>query len=238
MQKNLIILILLFVSVHAFSQMSIGYRYGIGSHGAYFEPTTLQTYQVGYTRASHGLVFIYNSEKNVGLQIEANYAQKGWREESKTSVDTFYTRNLDYLEIPFYSHFEIGHGMLRPTINVGPYIAWQLNDSYDQHGFEDQLENSFYEHYDQETRTFGYGIKAAVGLRLHLGKISIFGEARYDIEIAGSRDIFIDRPDDIKASRLTEISGVFGIQWNIVPQKESEIKEGYKPKEDIYLNDY
>jgi hypothetical protein len=52
--------------------------------------------------------------------------------------------------------------------------------------------------------------------------------------VAGGRDIFIDRPNGIQASRLKEIGGSFGILWHIIPQKKPEIKPGYTPKQDIF----
>lgn len=245
MQKLVFILLFLLITVVSKAQLSVGYRYGIGSHGVNFLPEYLETFQIGYVRSSHGLSFTYNNEKNAGFQIELNYAEKGWKEEFENSPDTFYIRDIEYLEIPLFSHFEIGHRMLRPTVVFGPYFGWKLNESYTQNGFDGLLASDL-PHYVEEIRSLDFGIKVGVGLKLNLGRFAVFGEVRYDLEMVGSRDIFSDKPsfiisektEEISISRLTEISGVFGIMWHILPQKEKTVGEGYTPKEDVYLNDY
>ena len=40
------------------------------------------------------------SEKNLGLIIELNYAQKGWKEEFDEESDYEYGRQLQYVELP------------------------------------------------------------------------------------------------------------------------------------------
>ncbi len=235
MQKTLLIILLIITSLSVKSQFSVGYRYGIGTHGVNLEPPTLKKYQTNYTRSSHGLVIAYNNMNNAGIQLEINFAQKGWKEVIDTVPDSFFTRNLDYIEIPIYSHFEIGHRMLRPTILFGPYIAWQINDFWKSNGFDDQFTNDNYPHYTLETRKLDFGLKIGAGLRLNINKrFAVFAEVHYDLEIAGGRDIFIDRPDNITVSRLTETSGVFGILWHIKPQKKQEELKGYTPKENLY----
>jgi len=239
MHKLLIFVFLLLFTLTAHGQFSVGYKYGIGSHGVTLEPQALQEFQVPFILSSHGVVIAYNNVNNAGLQLEINLAQKGWKEEIDTIAGTFFKRNLDYIEIPIFAHFEIGNRMLRPTINAGPYIGWKINDTWDSNGFEDQLANEAYNHYLQKIRTVDLGIKVAVGLRLNINKhFAIFSEVRYDFEIAGGSDIFIDRVGGISISRLTETSGVFGILWHIIPQKILEEKKGYKPKEDLYEVEY
>ncbi len=235
MQKTLIIILLIITSLSVKSQLSVGYRYGMGTHGVNLDPGSLEKYQTSYNRSSHGLIFTYNNMNNAGIQLEVNFAKKGWKEVIDSVPGSFFTRDLDYIEIPVYSHFEIGHRMLRPVIIAGPYLAWQINDSWESNGFDDQLANKNYPHYTQETRKLDFGLKIGAGLRLNIGKrFAVFGEVHYDLEIAGGRDIFIERPEDIYVSRLTETSGVFGILWHIMPQKKQEELKGYKPKENLY----
>lgn len=239
MRKATLIIFLLSLGYGAIAQISIGYRAGLGNYGINLEPATLNKYQEPYQRFNHGFVFCYTNEGNAGIQVEVNYAQKGWQEYLSTAQDSFYRRNLDYIEIPIYSHFEMGYKKIRPFINVGPYFAWQINDSYTHYGFDDQLVSEAYVHYKQESNGFDFGLKISVGLRYNItNRLAIYGEATYDLEIAGGKDIFKDRPDDISASRLTETSGAFGVLWHIKPQKLKVNKKGYTPKEDLYDVEY
>lgn len=239
MRKLIIFVSFIIFTCTTYGQFSIGYKYGIGAHGLTLEPGTLQKFQVPYILSNHGLVIAFNNVNNAGLQLEVNFAQKGWKEEIDTIQGTFFERKLDYIEIPFYARFEIGKRMLRPVIIAGPYVAWRINDSWESKGFDDQLADPAYNHYIQEAREVDLGLKLGLGLRLNITKqFAIFGEVRYDTEIAGGRDIFIDRPDRISVSRLTETSGAFGVLWHIIPQKVLEEKKGYKPKEDLYDVEY
>ncbi|HPR32109.1 MAG TPA: porin family protein [Prolixibacteraceae bacterium] len=75
---------------------------------------------------SGGIVFIYYSEPNLGLQMELNYSQRGW---AKGITDSLvYRRRLDYLEFPFLSHFDIGRKKFHFTITAGPSISYLLAD--------------------------------------------------------------------------------------------------------------
>lgn len=223
----------------AISQFSVGYRFGIGNHGVNFEPGTLEKNQKPYLRSSHGIVVVFNNMNNAGLQLEVNFAQKGWFEKIDTLENTFFKRQIDYIEIPIYSHFEIGRRMLRPIIIAGPYLGFKTNDKSEYNNFDEQISRTKFNHYIQKVRNIDLGIKAGLGLRLNIGKnLGIFAEVHYDLEIVGGQDIFIEKPDKISASRLTEVSGVFGILWHIVPQKKKEKVEGYTPKEHLYDDDF
>ena len=249
MQKVTLFLILVVVCTSLKAQFSVGVRQGYSAHGVYFEPG-LEKYQVPYYRLNTGLVISFNNVNNVGLQTEFNYAQKGWMEQD-SSIETqnnfkergdtltrypYFKRNINYLEVPFFSHFEIGQGKVRLIILAGPYLAFKLSESIDTANFSHIWNEAHkYKHYEQEIRDVSYGIKLGLGLRYNITpRLGIFMDARYDLQIAGGRDIFIDRPNGIVASRLKEIGGSFGIFWHIIPQTKPEIKAGYTPKQDIF----
>ncbi len=234
MRKIFLILFTSILALNISAQLSVGLRQGYGSHGVNFDPNELVKYQVPYYLPNTGLVIVYNNTNNVGLQAEINYAQKGWQEKD-TIQGPYFKRNITYLEIPIYSHWEIGYGKVRPLIFAGPYIGIKLNESTDSANFSRLwYDESVYVQYDQEIRDLHYGIKLGLGLRYNItSRLGIFIDVRYDLEIAGSRDIFIDRPDGIDASRLEELSGSFGIIWHIMPQPKKIIIKGYTPKEDL-----
>jgi len=235
MIKHILVLFFLYSAFLAKAQFSIGIREGYGTNGLYLEPPTLTDFQVDYWQPSTGLVLIFNNNKNAGLQLEINYAQKGWKEHVKEIPGSSYIRSLTYLEVPVFGHWEIGYYKVRPIIFAGPYFAWKLKESSQSTLFDTIFNNAAYNHYYQDIRKLNYGLKVGIGLRYNItNRLAVFVDGRYNLQIAGGRDIFIDRPDGIQASRLTEMSGTFGIVWHMIPQKKPEVKEGYTPKEDLY----
>lgn len=236
MQKVILFLLLAILTLSVKAQFSVGVRQGFGAQGIYLEPAYTEKYQVPFYKSNTGLVMIINNTNNTGLQMELNYAQKGWHEEDSTVTGSSFTKTINYIEVPFFSHFEIGYGKVRPIIFAGPYLAFKLNESTDSANFSHiWYENSGYAQYDQEIKNIDFGIKLGLGLRYNITpRFGIYIDARYDLQIAGGRDIFIDRPDEIQASRLKEISGTFGILWHIIPQKEKEVIKGYTPKENLF----
>lgn len=224
------------VALSSNAQFSVGVRGGFGAHGVYFEHPSMNNYQEPFYRANGGFVLIYNNDNNAGLQTEINYSQKGWQELPVTKKDSFFYREINYLEIPFFSHFEMGFGKVRPIIFGGPYIGWKLSEKTDSLNWGHLwYPEHRYLHYEQDIRDLDYGIKLGLGLRYNINnRFAIYIDARYDLQMAGGRDIFKDHPNDIQASRLTEISGSFGILWHLIPQKRKEEKKGYVPKEDLF----
>lgn len=70
-----------------------------------------------------GAVFRYGAHKVCALQVEAGYAQRGWREYSeKDGYD--YRRTLHYVQVPFMSHIHFGSEHFQGFVNLGPQIAY------------------------------------------------------------------------------------------------------------------
>lgn len=236
--------ILLFISLSTITiivnaQFSAGLRQGNGTHGAYFEPPSLNLFQTPYYLPSSGLVIVYNNVKNAGLQLEINLANKGWKESSDTIPGAYFKRTIKYIEVPVLAHFEFGQKKLRPFLNIGPYIAWHLSDKSESVNWDNITEiYAAYNHYNLPIKKTNLGLMATVGLRLNFTKrIAAFAEVRYDIEIGGNSDIFANRPNKIQASRMTELSGAAGIMWHIFEQSKITTKDGYVPKQDLYQPD-
>ena len=97
----------------------IGIQSGVNLNGVRFVPSVGQKQILGY---SGGFYFNYLGEKHAGLQVELNYVQRGWREESDTIPH--YKRVMSYIELPFLTHFVFGQ-KVRVNIHLGPYISYQ-----------------------------------------------------------------------------------------------------------------
>lgn len=70
-----------------------------------------------------GLSFKHVSEKNLGIQIEANIARRGWGEDGGK-----YQRKLSYFELPFMTYIEMGPKKTKFLINFGPNISYLVLD--------------------------------------------------------------------------------------------------------------
>jgi hypothetical protein len=76
--------------------------------------------------ASYGLLFRHVSEPHIGIQIELNYAGRGWTE-NRDSLGK-YTRNLTVIDIPVTAVFIIGSKKLRFAFNLGPDVTCLIHD--------------------------------------------------------------------------------------------------------------
>jgi hypothetical protein len=75
---------------------------------------------------SFGVMFRHVSEPHIGVQIELNYAGRGWIE-NRDSLGS-YKRNLTVLDIPFTAVFIAGSKNLRFAFNLGPDFTRLLHD--------------------------------------------------------------------------------------------------------------
>jgi len=75
---------------------------------------------------SWGVLFRHVSEPHIGIQVEVNYAGRGWIE-NRDSLGK-YTRNLTVLDIPVTAVFIAGSKKLRFAFNLGPDITYLLHD--------------------------------------------------------------------------------------------------------------
>jgi len=125
-----------------------------------FKPAITQGFLMGF---NGGIVFRYIAEKNVGMQAELNFSQRGWKEASG-----LYTRQLNYVELPFMTHIYIGTKN-RVFFNLGPKISYLLSERV--------LVNSTVNSTDIQQitsvqHTFDYGLCTGLGILFNIkGKI-------------------------------------------------------------------
>ncbi|MCC9137804.1 porin family protein [Pontibacter silvestris] len=105
-------------------EMSVGIKAGVSLSQVGFTPSVSQELSKGYTA---GAVFKYISVPSLGIQVEANYTQKGWTE--SLEAGSTYSRRLNYLEMPFMTHVEIGKKSSRFILHLGPQASFLLSES-------------------------------------------------------------------------------------------------------------
>lgn len=182
------------------SDLAIGINGGINLSSVTFTPTIKTAYLIG---ECGGITIRYTCEKYFtaicAVQMEINWAQRGWKEVIEDGSNNTYQRVTNYLEIPFM--FNMGWGReqrgVRFFINAGPQLNFFINEKETYGGFPwdpSQRPNNVTEQYGKATENkFDYGICGGGGLDLST-KIGHFVlEGRYYYGLA---DIFSNTKRD------------------------------------------
>ena len=199
MKLKIIIISLLAVSI-AKAQIIITtpYEFSVGVSGGTtfssvtFSPRVTQSMLMGTTFGVTGRMTMGNT---VGLQVELNYAQQGWEEKYEDSPEYQYSRRMDYLQLPFYSHFQFGKGNVKGFINAGPQIGYMIGEST-KRSFEGNIPGKINEQHDLATqKKFEWGLSGGAGIEIRTGIGYFLLEGRYlyslgDIYSTKRRDFF------------------------------------------------
>ncbi|MDP4239264.1 MAG: porin family protein [Bacteroidota bacterium] len=162
-------------------EMYFGANFGVTESMVLFNPTISQGLLMGY---NGGIVFRYIAEKNVGMQAELNFSQRGWKESSG-----LYSRQLDYVELPFMTHIYVGNKN-RFFINLGPKISYLLSD---RKLLNNTGASTDVQHVNPVKYPFDYGLCGGLGLLFNInGKIlQLDTRASYSLS-----DLFADSKSD------------------------------------------
>ncbi|RNC65238.1 PorT family protein [Proteiniphilum sp. X52] len=142
----------------------------------------------------------YISEKNLGIVVEVNYAQRGWEEEFDPASDFSYSRTLNYVEMPFMTHIYAGK-KARFILNLGPQISLLVGHSQKMsQALADDLEARRAENPERSIgmqyegiyplKPIDYGLVGGIGMELKTGIGNFDLEGRYYF---GLGDIFTNR---------------------------------------------
>lgn len=121
-------------------------------------------------RITYGAIVRYMTEKNFGLQIEANYVEKGWDElfrdfEGRRDPSLIYRVNLNYLEVPLLAYGYFGRRNVQIFLNLGMFGAMLLSQNIERSANLDQEEITyFYTTTDQNN--FDLGIRGGSGIAI------------------------------------------------------------------------
>ena len=203
--KHVFLSCILMLSILAYSQeeiadehfeyKSIGLRLGgnymtIGLQPAIGDVSS----EIGY---SGGLVYIFSNKKHVGIQLEANYSLRNWKE---TFDDGSAITSLHFIEIPFMTNINLGKGRFKYIINLGSYLSFQVNKSLDLTIPE---ENVYYQSIkDRNERNSDFGLLIGGALRYLTDK----GIYQLDVRYAyGYQKMY---NEDVTGFRFSNMSGV------------------------------
>lgn len=189
MRRSYIVLLLLFVSLMSMAQprlrtpeIYVGAHAGVMASTMLFRPNVakIDIMQSPLTM-NGGLVFRYAAHKVCAIQVEANYMQRGWREQIALGAGSTmdYTRQLDYIEIPLLMHLYFGKQRFRGFINLGPQIGYCIRD------IATQLPSTITSpQYQPIEKPFDWGLAGGLGCYYRTKKIGLFQlEARFNFSM-------------------------------------------------------
>lgn len=161
-------------------EVYVGANFGVTESMVMFTPSVSQGFLMGY---NGGVVFRYIAEKYVGMQAEINYSQRGWTESSG-----LYTRQLNYIELPFMTHIYMGKKS-RFFINIGPKVSYLLSEKV----VLNQNTTSDTQHITAIQNPFDYGLCGGLGLLFNIKGNIIQLETR---TYYGFSDVFSNKKTD------------------------------------------
>lgn len=167
---------------HYKAQMSIGAHGGVDVSMVNFSPSVRQSFLLG---ANGGLNFRYTEENHFGFIVEANFEQRGWKE-NFDDAPFEYSRTINYIQIPFMSHIYFGRRH-KFFINLGPSVSFKLGDSvksnfdYKNVGSVQGFPIHTSQQYTYSTKgAVDYGISGGLGGEFGINtRNSIYLEARF-----------------------------------------------------------
>ena len=191
------------------NNIAVGVNGGMNFSNVSFTPKIKQKTTNGMTG---GLTVRYISEKYFamicGLQMELNYSQRGWTELIEENTDT-YSREMNYLEIPFLAHLAFGKergGQF--FINAGPQIAFLLNEKEKKSADFSPISRTSYQYGKMADNKFDYGIVGGAGVEIRTGVGNFLVEGRYyyalsDFYKTTKKDDFSRAAHTILSARIT-----------------------------------
>ncbi len=166
---------------------AIGINGGANYSNVSFQPTIKQNGLMGITG---GLTARYISEKYFamicGVQVELNYAQRGWDEKfDQPGDDRAYSREMNYMEIPFLAHLAFGKDRgAQFFLNLGPQIGFMLNDKEKRSGTWSETQLNQEQYGKSIQNKFDYGIVGGAGLEIRTKAGNFLLEGRYYFGLA------------------------------------------------------
>jgi len=172
------------------------FAYGISGGTTFssvtFNPRVTQKSLQGLTFGATGRM---NMGNTVGMQLEINYVQEGWDEEYEEYSDLYYSRRLNYLQIPFNTRVQFGSNKLKGFLSAGPQIGYLLGGSIHENLGETSPGKVNEQHNMPITNRFEWGINGGAGLEIRSIAGLFILEGRYfysfgDIYSTQRKDFF------------------------------------------------
>lgn len=189
---------------HYQSRVYFGVHGGTDFSRVSFTPGVSQSFAVG---GNAGLNFRYVEENHFGFIVEANWLQRGWKEDFD-DLPYKYTRTTNYLQIPFLAHIYFGRRG-KFFINAGPSVSFFIGEStsanfdYSNANSIPALDSHIKYQYDLPVHhKVDYGIEGGIGGEFNINpRNSIYLEGRF----------YYGLSDILKSGRTEPVRGSNGM---------------------------
>ncbi len=159
------------------NEFAVGASFGMNFSSVNFSPRVMTKMSQGF---NSGLVARWNTQKNLGLQAELNFSQQGWDELFEENPTYKYTRTINYLEVPFFTHIHFGNDKFKFYVNLGPKIGFAINEKTDLNPNEsNQNPGANNQHNMPIEQKFDWGLCGGPGIELRTGIGYFLLEGRY-----------------------------------------------------------
>ncbi|MCB0638856.1 MAG: PorT family protein [Lewinella sp.] len=161
-------------SLAAFTpQFHVGAWYSPSWNTVNFAPQVNQATLMGFR---FGGAFRYRSTPNLGITVELGYDRRGWSEQADSLI-THYLREIDYLELGFFTNIAIGRGRFQPVIMLGPYASYPLSETETIPANWDPARQDYYQ--QPLPKRMQYGLHGGLGFSFNFGPAVLQLDARY-----------------------------------------------------------
>ena len=193
--KSFVLAIGLFLlAIPTYAQISFGVKGGVNVAEFSFQDQGTSIPQSSINGFTLGAVLEVALGKNIFLQPEAIFVQRG--SELNTSL-TNLTTNVNYLDIPVLLKIKIlNTNLLNINLLGGPSFGLALNGEETDQGGQ-TIDINFGG--DNGLKRFDLGINAGGGVGINLGSVGVFGDIRY---LFGVSDISEDANREIRNKGL------------------------------------
>lgn len=167
---------------HYSSRVYLGIHGGVDMSRVMFTPSVSQSFNIG---GNGGVNFRYIEEKHFGFILEANWMQRGWKDNFE-QLPYNYSRTVNYIQIPFLAHVYFGNRG-KFFINAGPSVSFTLGEStssnFDINSISENPDFNnriTYQYFEPVNQKVDYGISAGLGGEININpKNSLYLEARF-----------------------------------------------------------
>ncbi|MFY0651887.1 MAG: PorT family protein [Cyclobacteriaceae bacterium] len=163
---------------HTYLGIKAGYNYGtVTMAHALQRINSVEGYLPGF---HFGLIGINYLEKNIGLQVELNYTQKGYSQITELGGPK-YENTLKYIELPIYMNVYVGRKKTRLFFNLGTYAKYLIGSTPPSGTPGDNAQFDLFPYEPDRDRKLGYGLIGGGGIYrdFSFGTIMIQGEFAY-----------------------------------------------------------
>ncbi|MDR1102858.1 MAG: PorT family protein [Tannerella sp.] len=191
-------------------EWTVGASSGVTFASVGFSPKVQEDMLRGYLG---GLTLRWITEKNLGLQVELNFKQQGWKEnfdelEVPEGANYRFQRRMNYVELPFLTHIYFGGSRIRFFVNLGPQIGFLLGEHTTDNLNGAAPQNINEQHTLYADKRFEWGIGGGPGLeiRTRIGYFLLEGRYYYalsDFYNTRHQDVFSKASSQVISAKLT-----------------------------------